>query len=96
MAERDDRMNDHTSNRANDRTRDAFDRDLERDNRGGGAGGTLGDLANPGGDDRAGAGASQPHVADGEEHRQKDRQGQAQSPRELTHNEQPKQKEGHR
>lgn len=36
------------------------------------------------------------HTAPAEQHQQHSRKGQAQSPRELTHNEQPKQKEGHR
>lgn len=35
------------------------------------------------------------HTAPAEQHQQHARKGQAQSPRELTHNEQPKQKEGH-
>lgn len=35
------------------------------------------------------------HTAPAEQHLQHDRKGQAQSPRELTHNEPPKQKEGH-
>lgn len=35
------------------------------------------------------------HTAPAEEHLQDDRKGQAQSPRELTHNEPPKKKEGH-
>lgn len=35
------------------------------------------------------------HTAPADEHLQHDRKGQAQSPRELTHNEPPKKKEGH-
>ena len=35
------------------------------------------------------------HTAPVEQHEQHSRKGQAQSPRELTHNEQPKKKEGH-
>lgn len=35
------------------------------------------------------------HTAPVSQHEQHTRKGQAQSPRELTHNEQPKQKEGH-
>lgn len=36
------------------------------------------------------------HTAPVEQHDQRTRKGQAQSPRELTHNEPPKHKEGHR
>lgn len=76
---------------------DAFDRDLEHDNRRDKAGSTMGDLHDAArGGGRASAPASLPHVEEGEEHRQHSRKGQAESPVELNHNEQPKKKEGHR
>jgi len=77
---------------------DAYDRDLERDNLRDRGGSTMGELVDPttrGGASGAGTPASLPHVEGGEEHRQHSRKGQAQSPVELTHNEQPKRKEGH-
>jgi hypothetical protein len=44
----------------------------------------------------SGAGLSQPHVEFGDTNRQKDRTGQAQSPRELNLDQPEKKKEGHR
>ena len=94
-----------TGPQGNDRQRsredrgDAFDDDLARDNRRGHEGQGMSDLAR---DTRSGA-AEMPFVQDNpvegdDRHswRQHARQGQAESPVELNHNEQPKQKEGHR
>lgn len=74
---------------------DEYERDLERDNRR--QAGTAGDAD---GGDRGDAGernvaAEQFEAAGGTYNDQKDRKGQAQSPRELNLNQPPKQKEGH-
>ena len=72
---------------------DAFDRDLEFDNvRERGLAAPPTSLSA----ELGGTAGSQPHAPPGEEHRQHARKGQAQSPRELTHNEPPRKKEGHR
>ena len=68
---------------------DEYERDLERDNRR--QAGTTDDADDA---DRNPA-AEQFEAAGGTYNDQKDRKGQAQSPRELTPNEPPKQKEGH-
>lgn len=47
------------------------------------------------GDSRAATPGMPGHTAPAEQHLQHARKGQAQSPRELTHNEPPKKKEGH-
>jgi hypothetical protein len=80
--------------------RDAFDDDLARDNQRGHEGQGMSDLDR---DTRSGMSAM-PFVQEGnpvsedDRHswRQHARQGQAESPVELNHNEQPKKKEGHR
>ncbi|MDF1506180.1 hypothetical protein [Roseisolibacter sp. H3M3-2] len=92
---------DPTGPEGNDRTRhrgdrnDAYDDDLRRDNQRGGSGGEgMSDL---GRDTRSGMSAM-PSPNDDDRHgwRSHARQGQAESPVELNHNEQPRKKEGHR
>ena len=85
--------------RSREDRRDAFDDDLTRDARRGQEGQGMSDLAR---DTRAGA-AGMPFVQDNpvagdDRHgwRSHARQGQAESPVELNHNEPPKKKEGHR
>ncbi len=72
---------------------DAFDDDLQRDNQRGHVGQGMSDLAD---DTRSGM-AAMPFPNDDDRHgwRSHARQGQAESPVELTHNEPPKKKEGH-
>ena len=84
----------------NDRTKsrddlpDEFDDDLKRDNQRGREASGMSDLA---ADTRSGmAGATGAHGEFGHQGRQHDRQTQAASPAERGHDEQPKQKEGHR
>jgi len=93
-----------TGPEGNDRTKhrhdrhDAYDDDLERDNRRRGGGEGMSDLA---ADTRSGASAMpfvQDNPAEGDDRhgwRSHARQGQAESPVELNHNEPPKRKEGH-
>ena len=78
---------------------DQYDEDLARDNRRGREGQGMSDLAV---DTRAGAAGfadvppSEPHTGDARHGwRSHARQGQAESPVELNHNEQPRKKEGH-
>ncbi len=88
-----------TGPEGNDRTKhrhdrpDAFDDDLQRDNQRGHVGQGMSDLAN---DTRSGM-AAMPFPNDDDRHgwRSHARQGQAESPVELNHNEPPKKKEGH-
>jgi hypothetical protein len=88
-----------TGPEGNDRTKhrsdrpDAFDDDLQRDNQRGREGQGMSDLAN---DTRSGMSAM-PFPNDDDRHawRSHARKGQAESPVELNHNEQPKHKEGH-
>ncbi len=80
-----------------DRTEDDFDRDLERDSQRGRERSTMADLPDEMAGGPAGASpTSQPHVTGDGGHRQHARKGQAQSPAELTPNEPPKHKEGHK
>jgi hypothetical protein len=74
--------------------RDAYDDDLARDNQRGHEGQGMSDLAR---DTRSGMSAM-PFPNDDDRHgwRSHARQGQAESPVELNHNEPPKKKEGHR
>jgi hypothetical protein len=88
--------NDRSRNRSD--RHDAFDDDLARDNQRGHQAQGMSDLAH---DTRSGA-AGMPFVqnnpAEGDDRhgwRSHARQGQAESPVELNHNEQPKRKEGH-
>ena len=71
---------------------DEYERDLERDNRR--QAGTADDADDGDRDDRNVA-AEQFEAAGGTYNDQKDRKGQAQSPRELNLNQPPRQKEGH-
>ena len=88
-----------TGPQGNDRQRsredrgDAFDDDLARDNQRGHEGQGMSDLAR---DTRSGMSAM-PFPNDDDRHgwRSHARQGNAESPVELNHNEQPKRKEGH-
>lgn len=68
---------------------DEYERDLERDNR------RQAGTAEPGDDGDRNPAAEQFESAGGTYNDQKDRTGQAQSPRELNLNQPPKQKEGH-
>ena len=81
----------------NEHTRDApdaFDGDLARDNARRARGNSMEDFRST---QESGAGLSQPHAQSfGDENRQKDRTGQAQSPRELNLDQPEGKKEGHR
>lgn len=72
---------------------DEYDQDLERDNRRDGDPDARTDA--PAGGTTASMGTAHLDTPLGPSQGQKDRKGQAQSPRELTHDEQPRQKEGH-
>jgi len=76
---------------------DQYDEDLARDNRRGREGEGMSELAAETRAGNAGFVPSDAHTGD-ERHgwRSHARQGQAESPVELNHNEQPKRKEGHR
>lgn len=86
MAERDD----HPA--------DEYEQDLERANRREKEGSSMADLPDEiAGGPYGAAPTTQPHVEDGEEHRQHARRGQAESPVEMNHYDPPKKKkEGHK
>ena len=87
------------NNRSGDHDRlDRYDQDLMRDSSSANDQSTMAGLAGQAGESRGDEGGiTLPHVGteDGREHPQHARQGQAESPREATHYEPPKHKEGH-
>ena len=91
---------DRTGPEGNDRNadrprRDEFDDDLANDNRRGREGGSMRDLAEDTRSSMGAAGLTGDQQERGTGRVQHDRQGQAESPRELGHYDPPKHKEGH-